>query len=243
MNNKGGVGKTTSTINLAHALAKRGKRVLAIDMDPQGHLTAGLQLGVPGEGIDEVLLGNKSLADVTVLVRENLELIPAGQRLGEMEFMSEGGAQRGFKLRNALEKKDEKDFILIDCPPSTGLLGMNALFASREVLIPVSSDFLSLQGLSRFVTILQYIEQAVSAKMKRWIVLTRYNERRKLARNVQQKLLEYFPGEIMKTPIRDSVALAESPSFKQTIFEYRAKSNGALDYSSLADDLLEGRTL
>ena len=243
MNQKGGVGKTTTTLNLAHALAMAGKSVTVVDMDPQAHLT--VSLGAEEQlqsGIDEVLMGESTIEDVRIKVRDNLHLIPAGSRLGELEQVSSGGAKRGWLLRDALQDLSNEDMVLIDCPPSSGMLTMNAMLAANEMLIPVAGDYLSLHGLSRLLNILKHIETRLKHATKKWMVVTRFHGRRKLANEVRGKLMEYFPGQVLATPIRETVALAESPSFGQSIFEYQKSSNGAKDYFDLADDLLKGRT-
>lgn len=243
MNQKGGVGKTTTTLNLAHALALAGKSVTVIDMDPQAHLTAsfGAEMKMQS-GIDEVLLGESDINDVRVKVRDKLQLIPAGTRLGELEQVATGGARRGWLLSDAVKALPGQDFVLIDCPPSSGMLTMNAMLAAKEMLIPVAGDYLSLHGLSRLLNILKHIETRLKHATKKWMVVTRFHGRRKLANEVRGKLMDYFPGQVLATPIRETVALAESPSFGQTIFEYQKSSNGAKDYLELADDLLKGRT-
>ncbi|WP_126454262.1 ParA family protein [Sulfuriflexus mobilis] len=243
MNQKGGVGKTTTTLNLAHALALAGKSVTVIDMDPQAHLTAsfGAEMKMQS-GIDEVLLGESDINDVRVKVRDKLQLIPAGTRLGELEQVATGGARRGWLLSDAVKGLPGQDFVLIDCPPSSGMLTMNAMLAAKEMLIPVAGDYLSLHGLSRLLNILKHIETRLKHATKKWMVVTRFHGRRKLANEVRGKLMDYFPGQVLATPIRETVALAESPSFGQTIFEYQKSSNGAKDYLELADDLLKGRT-
>ncbi len=239
MNQKGGVGKTTTTMNLAHALAQKGQRVLAIDLDPQAHLTAGFGMVRKSQpGMAELMLSEKSVEEVTVLARDNMDLIPAGDRLGELEHLTEGGAKRGWMLRDALaDYADDYDYILIDCPPSSGILGMNALLAAKEVMIPVSGDFFALQGLARLMSIFQHIEGTLKLNTEKWVVLTRFQERRRLAKDVRDKIMSYFPKHVYKTAIREAVALAESPGFGQTIFEYQASSNGAEDYKSLATDV------
>ena len=237
---KGGVGKTTTSMNLAHALALIGKKVLLIDMDPQANLST--SLGIHGndvKGIAAVLLKSEFIGDQIVSLKEGLDLIPAGGRLGELEFLSDGGSKRGFLLENAIGKlRGEYDFLLIDCPPSAGLLGMNAMLAVNELLIPVSSDYLSMQGLSRLLGIIQHIEERLNRSSKKWIVVTRFYRRRRLAKEVREKLLNYFPGRVLNTAIRESVALAESPSYGVSIFDYKKLSYGAQDYLSLAKDIL-----
>ncbi len=244
MNQKGGVGKTTTTLNLAHALAQKGQRVLAIDLDPQAHLTAGFGIDTrSSSGVDEVLMEGAAISEYRVSVRDKLDLLPAGIRLGEMEHRAEGGARRGWLLKEALSRVRGKDYVLVDCPPSSGILGMNALLASREVLVPVAGDFFSLQGLARLMNIFEHIEGALNQKTDKWVVLTRFHERRRLAREVRDKILAYFPGRVLRTPIRETVSLAESPGFGQTIFEYQGRSNGAEDYLALAEDIVKGRVL
>jgi chromosome partitioning protein len=243
INQKGGVGKTTTTMNLSHALAQRGFKVMAIDLDPQANLTTGLgQQGKQPGGIADVLINGTAVQDVSQEVRENLALIPAGDRLGEFEYIRDRGRERGFLLQYSIENGSlDKDFILIDCPPTSGILGMNALLAANEVMIPVSGDFYSLQGLSRQMQIFDYVESTLHRNTKKWLVLTRYNERRKLARNVRDSVVHYFPNRVLKTAIRETVALAESPSYGKTIFDYRKSNRGAEDYQELAIDIVDGR--
>jgi chromosome partitioning protein len=245
MNQKGGVGKTTTTLNLAHALALAGQKVLAIDLDPQGQLGDGMGVRANGHGgIDEVLLSHTPLTEVMQPARERLHIAPAGPRLSEFEFVSEGGARRGWFLKEALAAPHgDEDVVLIDAPPSSGLLGMNALLAADEVLVPVTGDYLALHGVSRFMRILNHIDESLDRKTRLWIALTRFNERRRLAREVREKLLEYFPHTVLATPIRESSAVAESPGVALSIFEYQRRGNGANDYRQLADDLINTRTL
>lgn len=246
MNQKGGVGKTTTTLNLAHALSRSGQVVVAIDMDPQAHLTAGFGLMTkPQLGIGDILIGDDvSVKDVLLEARENLFVIPAGDRLGDLEHLQVGGAKRGFLLKDTINSQIRRvDYVLIDCPPSSGILGINALLAAQEVLIPVSGDFFALQGLARLMNIFSHIESSLKQKTDKWVVLTRFQERRRLAKEVREKVMQHFPKRVLKTAIRETVALAESPGFGQTIFEYQANGNGAEDYLKLAEDIIQGRVL
>ncbi len=248
MNQKGGVGKTTTTLNLSHALALEGQRVLILDMDPQGHL--GSCFGVDtyhSSGMDQVLFNETNILDAVQDVRDNLFLIPAGARLGEIETQPQvfNNQRIGYQLIDALAQMDNKafDFILVDCPPASGLLAMNAILACEEFVVPVTGDYLALQGLSRLIKVVTHIEQVLQKDSRKWFVLTRFQKQRKLAQQIKNKLVNYFPHQVLETSIRENVSLAESPGFAQTIFEYRPRSNGAQDYRQLAIDLLENRTL
>ena len=245
INQKGGVGKTTTTVNLAHALALNGKKVTVIDLDPQGHLSASLGIH-NGEqaGIGDVLTGGVPCAQVITEVRDNLSLIPAGKHLGEFESLSDEDTSRGSLLHNALDGEfDDCEFLLLDCPPATGPLVKNTLKATDDVLVPVDSDYLAVRGLANLMQTLQDVENSLQRRIGRWIVVTRFKVRRRLSRDVTSKLLEYFPGRVLATPIRETTALAECASFGQTIFEYNVRSNGAKDYGSLANDFLNRRIM
>ena len=245
MNQKGGVGKTTTTINLAHALALSGRKVAALDLDPQGQLGASLGVVANGHGgVDEVLLSRVPLPDVLHTARAGLVVAPAGPRLSEFEFLREGGARRGWRLSEALHNGlNGEDIVLIDAPPSAGLLAMNVLLAVEEVLVPVTGEYLALHGVSRFMRILRHIDESLKRQTRLWIALTRFNERLRMALELHDKRLEYFPHTVLVTPIRESVALAESPGSAKSIFEYRRRDKGAEDYLALADDLINARTL
>jgi len=245
INQKGGVGKTTTSTNLTHALAKKGKKVTVIDLDPQGHLA--VSLGVTSsalKGIDAVMLGEKAIGDQSIEVRDNLHLIVAGNRLQEIEQLSEGGAQRGDLLRKALhENLQDQDFVFIDCPPSSGVLVANALFAADEVLVPMTSDFLALQGLSHLVGTIKRFESALKKQYKVSLVMSRYTTTRRISKQVLNTMLKHFPNQVLDSVIRETSLLAECPSFGKTILEYRPGSRSARDFRNLADAFLEGKVM
>ncbi len=244
VNQKGGVGKTTTTTNLAHGLARKGNQVLAIDLDPQAQMTVslGMQRKRDMGGLEKALLKGEPLIKVTYPVRDNLNLVPAGYGLVDVENLSDGGASRGQLLKKAIaDVASQYEYILIDCPPSSGLLIVNAIFAANEILIPMTGDYLALQGMSHLMGTLRNFESALGQEIKRWIVLSKFQGRRRLSREVQEKLVVHFPGKVLKTVISESVLLAESPSFGKTIYEYKPSSRSATEYETLVDDLIQGR--
>ncbi len=245
VNQKGGVGKTATTCNLSCALASRGKQVAVLDLDPQGHLSA--SLGVTewrDGGVDSLIFEGEELGSVQSKVRENLFLVPPGQRLGELESSVKPSAEWGFRLREALAGQlSPFDYLLIDCPPASGMLVMNALMAADQILTPVVGDYLGLRGLSHLMMTLQRVQAASGKSYRHDIVLTRYHSRGRLAREVRDKLMTYFPGKVLATPVREIVAIAEAPSYGKSIFEYRRSSHGATDYGALAEDFLTHRVM
>ncbi|MCK4841036.1 MAG: ParA family protein [Methylococcales bacterium] len=245
INQKGGVGKTTTSANLTHALAKQGKKVTVIDLDPQGHLA--ISFGETNQqmpGIDEVMLNETNIANNLVQVRENLQLIVAGSRLQEIEQLSEGGAKRGDLLRKALhENLTDQDFVFLDCPPSSGLLVANALFAADEIIIPMASDFLALQGLSYMMGTINQFEKALNKKYKLFLVMSRYSSTRRISKEVLNTMLLHFPEQVLETMIRETALLAECPSFGKTIVEHRPGSRSARDFRDLAKNFLDGKVM
>lgn len=241
INQKGGVGKTTTTANLAHALAIKGHSVTGIDMDPQGHLAAHWGCYRKDEhGVDQILLGEKILPQVAIAARERLHLVPAGAGLKAIE-RGECGEIAVSQLKEALLlAANTQDFVFIDCPPASGLLIDYALSAADEIIIPVAADYLALRGLSDIIETIREFEQKFEKTFSYWVVVTRFHNRRKLSHEVRDKLLEYFPDNMLATSIREATVLAECPSHGKTAFEYKGVNFGAYDYASLARDLLSG---
>ncbi len=239
---KGGVGKTTSTLNIGAGLSKLGKKILLIDLDPQAHLT--YSLGIEAHKLDntvyELLKGEAILKEV-LRDRGELKVIPSKLDLAGAEIELSGIAGREFLLREALEGLSGLDYAFIDCPPSLGLLTLNALTTAHEIYIPLQSEFLALQGLSKLLQTVEVVQKRLNKGLKiTGIIATRYDQRKRLNQEVIAKLNEYFgQDKLFKTAIRDNVSLAEAPSFGQTIFEYKPDSYGALDYLNLSKEILE----
>ena len=243
INQKGGVGKTTTVLNLGYMLAQKGFKVTVIDLDPQGSLTVSLGVNWQEQtGIEDVLLHGDGVDDVIIDVRKNLKLIACGNNLGQVEQITENSSSMAKGLKKALNELENEDYVLIDCPPSSGFLVVCALFASTEVLMLVAGDYLALHGMSHLLGTLDMFEKKIQHKLKHWIVVTRFHPRRRLAKDVKAKLISHFPGCVLKTAIRETSALAESPSFGLTINEYKSNSHGHTDYASLADDFCLERT-
>jgi chromosome partitioning protein len=238
LNHKGGVGKTTSAINIGAGLVELGKKVLLIDLDPQANLT--LSLGIPRQRVTiyEALRGESELEPFTV--KENMDVITSSLDLSgaEMELINEAG--REYILRELFEPMTEiYDYVIIDCPPSLGLLTLNALTCSRYVIIPLQTEFLALQGLAKIKQVIDKVKFRLNKNLDiGGVVATMYDSRRILNRDVVETIHKYFGEKVFKTYIRDNVALAEAPAQRKDIFEYQPKSVGAKDYLNLCHEIL-----
>ena len=238
-NHKGGVGKTTSTLNLGAALQRMGKKVLLIDLDPQANLTQSLGLTEHSPTVYEALRGESPLKPIEVLpgldvVTSTLDLSGA-----EVELSSEPG--REYILKELLEPiRSRYCYVLIDSPPSLGLLTINAFTAAEEVYIPLRAHYLALQGMSKLQEIVERVGKRLNKGLRiGGVFVTQYDQRKVLNRNVAEAIREHFPTVVFRTAIRDNVALAEAPTQALDVFRYAPRSTGAEDYQALAKEIIK----
>ena len=241
-NNKGGVGKTTSTLNIGVGLANRGRRVLLIDLDPQASLTISLGLNSKDfldKSIVQVLTKQKDVKECLFKIRENVYIIPSNKLLNDAEDLIKGKNFRESILKNALDPiKDIFNYILIDCPPSLNVFTDNGLTASNEVFIPIEAEYLALQGTSQLVEKVNEIKEGNPNLRITGVFLTKYDQRKNLNKQVKEVLENTFKGEVFNTNINTNVALAEAPSHQKDIFSYEPTSSGAKDYASLVEEII-----
>jgi len=250
-NQKGGVGKTTTTVNLAAALSMGGLRVTVIDLDPQGNASTAFGVEhLENPGIYEVLMGDLTMAQAIQKVKgfPSLECVSSNTSLAQAEIELVPMVAREMRLKDAIEELAKQrsdageplDYIFIDCPPSLGLLTINALTAAKEMLIPIQCEYYALEGLSQLLKTFELVKKRLNASLKlSTFVLTMFDGRTRLANDVADEIRKHYPNELIDIPIPRAVRVSEAPGFNQTVMTYDASSPGAVAYMSVARELAE----
>lgn len=243
-NQKGGVGKTTTNINLSTYIARLGKRVLVIDADPQGNTTSGF--GIDKESLElslyDGMINEESFEDVKIATRfESLDLIPSKPELAGAEIEMTVMKERELRLRKFLEEgKKAYDYVFIDCPPSLGLISLNALTASDSVLVPIQCEYYALEGVSQLMNTINLVKRGLNSHLHiEGIILTMFDGRTNLSLQVVDEVYSYFGEKVFKTVIPRNVRLAEAPSHGLSILEYDDRSKGAEAYQALAEEFVQ----
>lgn len=252
LNQKGGVGKTTTAVNLGAALARAGRRVVLVDLDPQGNLSTHLSVEVGAEEPSSysVLIGEHTIEQAarSTAIR-GLRVVPTGIDLSGAEMEMATFDEREFVMRHAIDRFESDsygkvgaapaEYVIFDCPPSLGLLSLNALVASREVFVALQTEFLALQGMTRLLEVVNLVKGDLNPALKvTGIVPCLYDNRLRLAREILGELRSYFPAQVFNRAIASTVKLAEAPSFGQCIFDYAPDSTGARHYAELAEEVI-----
>ncbi|MDQ2858559.1 MAG: AAA family ATPase [Candidatus Eremiobacteraeota bacterium] len=243
VNQKGGVGKSTTTVNLGASLALLGHRVLLVDSDPQGNTTSGLGVDKRGlrNDVYSILLGDVSVDDAIVSTGvDNLDLLPATMQLAGAEIDLVSTLSRETRLRRALQPVVKRyDYLLIDCPPSLGLLTLNALTAATEALIPVQAEYYALEGLSQLTAVIERIREALNPALRiSGVLVTMFDGRTRLATDVLDEVNVHFPSQVFRTQIPRNVRLSEAPSYGKPAAVFDLKSRGAQAYLALAREVV-----
>ena len=249
INQKGGVGKTTTVINLAAGLTMKGKKILVIDLDPQGNATTGLGLSNmenSDQTIYSVLNGNKKISEVIQTTKfDNLNLVTSNVDLSGLEVETAGDSRRAFKLKDELaailnDSRASYDYILIDCPPSLSLLTIMALVASDELVVPLQTEFFALEGLTQLMKTIERIKSNLNPSLNiRGILLTMYDKRNKLSGEVEIEARNYFKEKVYQTVVPRNVRLSEAPSHGIPVLHYDKSCPGSKSYFTFADEFLD----
>lgn len=247
-NQKGGVGKTTTSINLAASLAEKGKKVLVIDMDPQGNTTSGF--GVDKNNLDntiyELILGECSVQESIIKnVIENVSIIPSNVNLAAAEIELIGVDKKEFILKKEVDwVKDSYDYIMIDCPPSLSMLTVNAMTTANTVLVPIQCEFYALEGLSQLIHTVNLVKERLNPELAmEGVVFTMYDARTNLSAQVVENVKEHFHQKVFDTLIPRNIRLAEAPSYGMPICMYDPKSSGAESYRKLAEEVINRKDI
>lgn len=240
-NQKGGVGKTTTVVNLSAALGKKNKKVLVIDLDPQGNSTSGL--GIDKNELEssvyDILL-EETTFDPLETSAKNVKILPSNSDLSGFEIEAVNIDNREHLLANYLNNIDEYDYILMDCPPSLGLLSINALVASNSVLIPIQSEYYALEGVSQLVQTIDLIKGSLNPDLEiEGVVMSMFDGRNNLALDVVEEVKKYFKDKVFKSIIPRNIRLAEAPSHGLSVIDYDASSKGAKAYIKLANEIIK----
>jgi chromosome partitioning protein len=240
-NQKGGVGKTTTAVNLSAALGIKGKKVLLVDLDPQGNATSssGFEKNKQIKTVYDLLVIDEEVKKV-ILKSKFYDVIPANQNLAAAELELVNVKHRESMLKKKLHQKNEYDYILLDCPPSLGLITINALTAAHSVLIPMQCEYFALEGLTDLINTIKKIKKQINTEIQiEGLIRTIYDRRNKLTKEVSDQLSAYFPNKVYKTIVPRNVRIAEAPSHGQSAIQFDKRSKGAKAYLELAEEIIE----